>query len=252
MKKYLPILLLMACNSSSEKASPVHVNEQPLNDSISLIVDSLKEWSENISDITSYTIQANSEIKKLRQENKELADKAGEVVPLAMMYSVPSDVKDKQIRDLVTERNFLRTENTRLKNIIYSDSVYRTRPFIGKKLQDIEYGGPLKPDDNSLVISLDKKIRGDGEIDDRGITVYIMPYTKKVKKAFKEYGNCDMSKLTGLDAKQAQYYQGQYFFNGIEPGEYLIKVCALWGDYKKIDYKGGYQVIAMKVAPPIQ
>jgi len=242
MKKYLPILLLMACNSSSEKASSIHVNDQPLTDSISLIVDSLKEWSENISDISSYAIQAKSEIKKLQQENKELAEKAGEVVPLAMMYSVPSDVKDKQIRDLVTERNFLKSENTRLKNIIYSDSVYKSR-MIGKVPEPT---AEIRPNENSIILQLDRRMKDDGDIPLESITAYILPYDKKAKK-WKEYGYC-----SGLKGKQAELYNGQFFFNDVPPGKYLIKLCTYSGGYKIIEKETGLQVVAMQVAPPIQ
>ena len=244
MKKYLVYtLLLLSCNQA-EKVYTIDspATDQPLTDSISLIVDSLKEWSENISDISSYAIQAKSEIKKLQQENKELAEKAGEVVPLAMMYSVPSDVKDKQIRDLVTERNFLKSENTRLKNIIYSDSVYKSR-MIGKVPEPT---AEIRPNENSIILQLDRRMKDDGDIPLESITAYILPYDKKAKK-WKEYGYC-----SGLKGKQAELYNGQFFFNDVPPGKYLIKLCTYSGGYKIIEKETGLQVVAMQVAPPIQ
>jgi regulator of replication initiation timing len=244
MKKIIYILFVFAsCNSSSERANPIVVSDQPLTDSISLIVDSLKEWSENISDISSYAIQAKSEIKKLQQENKELAEKAGEVVPLAMMYSVPSDVKDKQIRDLVTERNFLKSENTRLKNIIYSDSLYRSRPAIGQKLREIIE--PEKPNENSLVIVLT------GKVVDPKVSVYLVPYKGSSKIRTYE-ATCDIWYLNSLLAKRASYYNGEYFFNDIVSGKYVVKVCAYYGNWTTVKKKSGYQKIEIDVSPPIQ
>jgi len=55
-----------------------------------------------------------------------------------------------------------------------------------------------------------------------------------------------------LDAKEASYYKGQYFFNDIEPGEYLIKVCALYGNWMVINKKDYKQEIEMLMSPPIQ
>ena len=73
MRKYLPILLLWACNSSSEKASPITVSDKPLTDSISLIVDRLKEWTEDISSVSSYAIYAQAKIKQL-EERKSIVE----------------------------------------------------------------------------------------------------------------------------------------------------------------------------------
>ena len=116
----------------------------------------------------------------------------------------------------------------------------------------IEYD-QVKPNDKSLVIELDKRIKGDGDISDQGISVYIMKYTREVKKKFKEYGNCALSDINSVEAKQAYYYGGLYFFNDVPPGKYLIKVCALYGNWIVINReKETEQKIKMQVSPPIQ
>ncbi len=92
-------------------------------------------------------------------------------------------------------------------------------------------------------------MRGDGEIAETGITVYIMKYTKEVRKKFKEYGTCNLADINSVGAIEASYYEGQYFFNGIEPGKYFIKVCSLFGNYMVINREDSYQKIEMKVMP---
>jgi len=249
MKKYFPVLLLfVACNSSSEKASPIVVSNQPVNDSLSLIVDSLKEWTEDISSVSSYAIKAQARIKELEQK-KEDAQSQIEPVYLAMRSEdyKPTDDKDKEIYRLTQKIREYEREISKLKNRLFYDSVQR----VGK----IEYDrvpNEEKPNDKSLVITLNKKIRGDGEISEQGVSVYIMKYTKEVKKAFKGYDNCQQKDLNLLDAKEASYYNGQYFFNDIPPGKYLIKVCALYGNWMVINKKDYKQEIKMLMSPPIQ
>ena len=68
----------------------------------------------------------------------------------------------------------------------------------------------------------------------------------------KGYYNCQVKDLNSLGAIQAKFYQGVYFFNDVPTGKYLIKVCALYGDWVEVKRKDGYQTVAMKVAPPIQ
>jgi len=249
MRKYLPILLLfVACNSGSEKASPITVSNQPINDSLSLIVDSLKEWTEDISSVSNYAIKAQARIKELEQK-KSVAQSEIEPVYLAMQSNdyKPSDDKDKRIYELTQKVMEYEKEISKLKNRLFYDSMMR----VGK----IEYDrvpNELKPNDKSLIVTLNKKLRGDGDISEQGISVWIMKYTKDAKKAFKGYDNCQQKDLNLLNAKEANYYQGQYFFNDIEPGKYLIKVCALFGNWMVINKKDYKQEIEMLMSPPIQ
>ena len=251
MRKYLPILLLfVACNSSYEKANPITVSDKPLTDSISLIVDSLKEWTEDISSVSSYAIYAQAKIKQL-EERKALtqAQVQNEPVYLSMMRSEdykPVDDKDKEIYRLTQKIKEYEREIAKLKNRLFYDSM-------SKVSQNYDVvPNEIKPDDKSLVITLNKKLRGDGDISEQGVSVWIMKYTKKAKKQFKGYDNCQLKDLNLLDAKEASYYRGQYFFNDIEPGEYLIKVCALYGNWMVINKKDYKQEIEILMSPPIQ
>ena len=248
MKYLILILIFASCNSQSEKAYTINVL-----DSTSAIIDSVLLTADSIidafDDFPAYVSDVKARINKLEKEKKTLEIQLNEPQSLSA-YSYETDNRDKIISELKLKLKEKDTEIATLKKKISSDSAYRSRPYIGQKLREIE-ADVLKPDDKSLVITLDKKIRGDGEIADNIISVYIMPYNKKSKK-LREYGNCDMSIVSSLGGIQASYYEGQYFFNGIEPGEYLIKVCSLFGNWKKIDYNGEYQTVAMKVAPPIQ
>ena len=248
MNKYIVILFVFAaCNSSSEKASPIIV--QPLNDSLSLIVDSLKEWTENISDISSYAIKAQARIKQLEQQKQvaEVELKANPIYLDAMQSDYkPSDDKDKRIYELTQKVREYEREIAKLKNRLFYDSMNKV-----SKNYDV-VPNELKPDDKSLVITLNKKLRGDGDISEQGVSVWIMKYNKKAKKTFKGYDNCQQKDLNLLDAKEANYYRGQYFFNDIEPGEYLIKVCALYGNWMVINKKDYKQEIEILMSPPIQ
>lgn len=241
MKKYLPILLLWACNSSSEKASPITVSEQPINDSISLIVDSLKEWTENISDISSYAINAQARIKQLEKEKKHEEDRMP-VYMDAIQY-LPADQKDEELRKLTEKILGYEREISRLKRKIYYDSLYISR--VDKAPKQIEEP-VIRPNENSIILQLDRRMKDDGDIPLESITAFILPYDRKAKK-WKEYGYC-----SGLKGKQAELYNGQFFFNDVPPGKYLIKLCTYSGGYKIIERETGLQVVAMQVAPPIQ
>ena len=252
MKKYLPTLLVfVACNSSSEKASPVAVNNKPLTDSISLIVDSLKEWTEDISSVSNYAIKAQARIKQL-EERKSIVESQvqNEPVYLAMMRSEdykPTDDKDKEIYRLTQKIKDYEREISKLKNRLFYDSMERVGRIEYDRVPNEE-----KPNDKSLVITLNKKLRGDGDISETGVSVWIMKYTKKAKKLFKGYESCQQKDLNLLDAKEANYYRGQYFFNDIEPGEYLVKVCALYGNWMVINKRDYKQEIEILMSPPIQ
>ena len=252
MRKYLPILLLfVACNSSSEKASPITASDKPLTDSISLIVDSLKEWTEDISSVSNYAIYAQAKIKQLenRKQIAEVELKSSPVYMDAMQSNrdyEPTDDKDKRIYELTQKVREYEREIAKLKNRLFYDSMNHVSQNYDQVPNEI------KPDDKSLVITLNKKLRGDGDISEQGVSVWIMKYTKKAKKQFKGYENCQLKDLNLLDAKEASYYKGQYFFNDIEPGEYLVKVCALYGNWMVINKKDYKQEIEILISPPIQ
>ena len=237
MKKYLPILLLWACNSASEKANPIIVSSQPLTDSISLIVDSLKEWSENISDISSYAIQAQAKIKRLESEKKATEHQI-EVYPMALSSeNYVSDDRDRIIAELRKKVYDYENQIAALKS-----ELYRTEVKTDKVPNKIEVE---KPNDKSLIITLSGTL-------EQGASVWIMESNRKSKKIMKGYYNCQLKDLNSLGAIQAKSYKGVYFFNDVPVGKYLIKVCALYGDWVEVKRKDEHQTVAMKVAPPIQ
>jgi len=253
MRNLIYILFVFAsCNSSSEKASPVAVSNKPLTDSISLIVDSLQEWTDDLSNVSDYAIKAQSKINQLQKENRELAQRAGESEPLAFKFNEYPDNRDKQISDLITELSALKKENVRLRKRIEADSLIKYGKI--KSMPDYidQVPNELKPNDKSLIVTLNKKLRGDGDISEQGVSVWIMKYTKDAKKAFKGYESCQQKDLNLLNAKEANYYRGQYFFNDVEPGKYLIKVCALFGNWMVINKKDYKQEIEILMSPPIQ
>ena len=87
---------------------------------------------------------------------------------------------------------------------------------------------------------------------EQGASVWIMESNRKSKRIMKGYYNCQVKDLNSLGAVQAKFYKGTYFFNDVPEGKYLIKVCALYGDWVEVKRKDEYQTVAMKVAPPIQ
>src|SRR6188768_4327819 len=204
------VLIITSCNSSSEKANPITVSDRPINDSLSIIVDSLKEWTEDISSVSSYAIKAQARIKDL-EERKALtqAQVENEPVYLSMMRSEdykPVDDKDKEIYRLTQKIKEYEREIAKLKNRLFYDSM-------SKVSQNYDVvPNEIKPDDKSLVITLNKNLRGDGDISEQGIKVYIMLYNKATKKEIKKSGvdhyqvSCNYSVLNKLGAQEANYY----------------------------------------------
>jgi len=239
MKKYLPILLLIACNSSSENVSTITVN--PINDSISLIVDSLKEWTDDLSDVSSYAIKAQARIKQLEKE-KQATEKQIETYPMAINSDAfVSDDRDRVIAELRKKVYDYENQIATLKNQLSRNKIPNT-----DRVENKPESTEIRPNENSIILQLDRRMKNDGDIPLETLSVYIIPYNKKAKK-WKEYGYC-----SGLDGKQAEIYNGQFFFNDVPPGKYLIKVCTYLGGYKIIERTEGLQVVAMQVAPPIQ
>ena len=253
MKYILPFFIFFfSCNSDR---SDYKLDEEVFYiDSLNIMADSTNEGLRDVlSDLYVTKKQVQAQIAKFSQENKSLSKTVYYDQPMALSYEYsPSDDKDKQIRELIAELSTLKKENTRLKKIISADSAIKYGNV--KPMPDYidQVPNEEKPNDKSLVITLNRKLRGDGDISEQGISVWIMKYTKKAKKTFKSYESCQQKDLNLLDAKEANYYRGQYFFNDIEPGEYLIKVCALYGNWMVINKKDYKQEIEILMSPPIQ
>jgi hypothetical protein len=248
--KYICLLIFISCNYSNH--DKVINNKQVVHssfvDSFSKTVDSIKIALADFKEVSDFAKEAQARILMLESKKKAIEVQIGEQ-PTYMAVQPedykPSDDKDKEINRLRQQVRDYEREIAKLKNRLFYDSMNH----ISKNYDIVPEN---KPDDKSLIITLDKKLKGDGDISEQGVSVYIMKYTKEAKKLFKEYGNCQTKDLNLLQAKEANYYNGQYFFNDISPGKYLIKVCALFGNWmviNKTDYK---QEIKMLMSPPIQ
>ena len=244
--RYLIVIILFSCNSDY---SPLSEDKSGAIDSLMMSSDSANYFLKGIDTTLSNTIdQVKSQIARLNEKKKAVQSEIESSPVFMAMQSKdyePSDDKDKRIYELTQKLRAYEMEIAVLKNRLFYDSM-------GKVSKNYDVVPDIKPDDKSLIITLNKKLRGDGDISEQGVSVWIMKYTKKAKKAFKGYDNCQQKDLNLLDAKEASYYKGQYFFNGIEPGEYLIKVCALYGNWMVINKKDYKQEIEILMSPPIQ
>jgi hypothetical protein len=250
MIKYLPLLFLIACNSEMQKETASKINPNAgIQDSLNVALDSLKTDLTSLIAVADYAKDAQSKIKRLEAERDNFILTKGErktvydtsVSVNALQYAPVDNYYLNKLREY--ER-----EISRLKKKIYTDSVYYART--DKVVPNVIEYEPLKPNDKSLIINLDKKIKGDGEIAETGVSVYIFPYDKKAKKLKKYEIFCNPKDVQ--DAKQADYYKGQYFFNDVKPGKYLIKVCAYYGNYVVIKREDRLQTIQIQMSPPIQ
>lgn len=236
--RYLILLIFISCNSSMETKEvivPIAANTT-LTDSVSIALDSLKMSIVDLSELSDFAKAAQAKIKRLENE-KRVTEHEIEVYPMAIQSNdYKSDDRDKVIADLRKKVSQYETEIATLKNQLYREQVKVSKV----KEEEVE-----QPNDNSLVITLTGVV-------EQGASVWIMESNRKAKKIMKGYYNCQVKDLNSLGAKEAKRYKDVYFFNDIPTGKYLIKVCALYGDWVEIKRKDEHQTVAMKVAPPIQ
>ncbi len=254
--KYICLLILVACNSSSDRKIVNKENHSSFIDSVSKVVDSFSVAVADFKEVADFAKDAQARIKELESKKQDAESQVkNEPVYMAMMRSddyKPTDDKDKEIYRLTQKIKDYEREIAKLKNRLFYDSMNHV-----SQNYDV-VPNEEKPNDKSLVITLDKKMRGDGEIAEQGVNVFIIPYNKGTKKEIKKSGvdeyeaSCNYSALNKLKAQQANYYKGQYFFNDIPIGKYLIKVCALWGNAVVIERENKYQLVEIKMSPPIQ
>jgi len=236
--RYLILLIFISCNSSMETKEPVMTSpNNSLSDSVGIALDSLKMSIVDLSELSDFAKDAQAKIKRLEKE-KQATEKEIEVYPMAMMSDdYKSDDRDKIIAELRKKVYDYENQIAVLKNQLFREQVKVDR--VPNKIE-IE-----KPNDKSLIITLSGVL-------EQGASVWIMESNRKSKRIMKGYYNCQVKDLNSLGAIQARFYHGVYFFNDVPTGKYLIKVCALYGDWVEVKRKDGYQTVAMKVAPPIQ
>ena len=240
--RYFLFILLVSCNAKYETAETIEV---PILDSS--LIDSLASFNERLKAIDSsgnieYAI---SEIKKLNREKKQLETQLNNEVRIITVAKKDTS-KDRLIAELRTKLSKYETEITRLQKQVPE----KERTFVDQVPNQIE---PEKPNEKSLVIELDRRIRDGGMIPDESVDIYLIPYDRKrVKKLMVYEISCDLYQINSLNGRQAQYYNGQHFFNDVAPGKYLVKICYYYGGYSVIEKKDQYQKIEMKVSPPTQ
>src|SRR5688572_14229229 len=166
MIKYLPLFLLIACNSSMEKKETAHPINVEIVDSMTVAFDSLKDDLKSFYQVSDYAKDAQAKLKKLESERDEVHTQRNDPVYMDALQYMPSDKKDEELRKMTEKLLSYEREILRLRRIIYRDSV--------DKLSKVNYDivPEEKPNDKSLIITLNKKIRGDGEISETGVSVW--------------------------------------------------------------------------------
>lgn len=246
--KMIPILLIILWSCNSESARPIRIEEDGISfDSLMALSDSTNEELRETKASLKTTISQISALGKKKSEVEEQI-KSAPVYRDALAY-YPEE--SSELADLKNKLREYEQEISRLKYRLYRDSLALAKYMKKEVPQEVESGVP-SPDEKSLIITLDRKMRGDGEISEQGVTVYLIKYTKKVKKLMHYEVGCKLNDLNSFESTEATYYKGQYFFNGVAPGKYLVKVCAYYGNYMVINKEDRQQTVAMQMSPPIQ
>lgn len=222
--------------SNKRTASPVTVSE--MQDSISHEFDSSIRSLDSLKPVVAQTI---SKIKYYESQKQQYQKQVDNIQPFSLAKNYDNSYLLDSLKRKLSEAN---NEIARLKSELnYIAKARNVRPRI------IEYDHPAieVPGDNSVVVSLDGSSRKGEIFVPDNLTVYLIPYEKRLKKLMSYDSSCE--ELSGQIAK---YYKGVYFFNDVEPGKYIIKVCTYMGNYKLIDKQDGKLSLTMQVAPPIQ
>lgn len=243
MRYLLLLLILVSCNDARyEKAEPIAVS-----DTVSNLSDSITARANRIDSIIDQTTASlQTKIDRLTKEKEALESITVESYkPSDQNNEYRVDERDKKIYELTKKIMEYEAEIASLKKKLKpSDSSIR-QPVISK-------AEPVTPNDSSLVVQFDPGSKY-GNIPTNNLSVFIIPYSKKAKRRFMQYEiNCDFNLIEKMNGKVAGYYNGIYFFNNVDPGKYLIKVCSYYGGYEVVDRSVGYQVVKMQVAPPVQ
>lgn len=251
--KLLPFLLIIisGCNSYREESLRASQISIPL-DSLTQTSDSVNDALRNMKREMAVAIGYAKEVVSLRKERAAIESPVS-VEKYADAYYYLEDEKDKKIRELTEKILSYEREIARLKRNIALDSEFHKT--IGKVVPEYLETDPPKPNEKSLIINLDKKLRGDGELSESGVRVYLIAFKKpkEVKRLMRYDISCETNYINSLGAREAYFYGGLYFLNDVPPGKYLVKVCAYYGNYMVIKRDtDGYQMVAMKLSPPIQ
>lgn len=238
MKILIPILfLLAACGQGKETATTILVTE-----------DSISQESINLTDSLSASIHA---LDSLRPIVQNAVAKLKHYESLKIDYEQQeAEIIYKPIIDssaIITLRSKLTAANNEIARLRGELSLIESKRNVQPVIQEYVQPAVITPDENSIVIELDGKSRKGDIVIPSNLTIYLIPGNGKKHQKYE--AACSQ----GLEGNTtAKYYNGLYFFNSVEPGKYLIKICTYYGNFKLIDKPSGKYNLKMLIAPPIQ
>jgi len=97
MIKYLPLFLLIACNSSMEQKETAHPINVEIVDSMTVAFDSLKDDLKSFYQVSDYAKDAQAKLKKLESERDEVHTQRNDPVYMDALQYMPSDKKDEEL-----------------------------------------------------------------------------------------------------------------------------------------------------------
>lgn len=242
LKKWLPYigLFLIIVVGYRLLKTDKSANEQMFTtvqtDSIIIADTSNKNLIDSLKD---FTVAAVQQIRKYEQLKKEYENQEAEII-------IQKVVDSSALISLRAKLSSANNEIARLNGELVSAKSKRYEPPVRDAYVTMIQPAIETPDENSIVINIDGRSKR-GNIPTDNLTIYLIPYSNEVKH-MKGYD----SSCNSVVATEAKYYNGLYFFNSVQPGKYLIKVCTYMGDWKLIKKDRGKQNITMQVSPPIQ
>lgn len=233
--RYLFLFLFVSCNNY--KADTIQVDESSIIDSLLSAGDSTNAALRSLDTLAVNSIaEVQATIEKLKSEKQVIQTQLDREVRYITIEKSDTS-KDRLIANLRTQLSRYETEIARLK---------KQPEKIDQIPNEVEVE---KPDEKSLIVTLDRKIRGGGEISFSKIDVYIAPYSKRIERRFKTPElSCDLMYINSIRGKRANFYEGQYFFNDLTPGKYILKICSYYGGYTVIEKNGKQQTVEMRAS----
>lgn len=216
-------------------ASTISVHDSIQIDSLSNKLDETIETFDSLKPLVDQTISKIKYYESLRDNYEKQVART--------VYKTKID--SSGINSLRLKLSAANNEIIRLKNDLAATEKRRYDKVPNKEVATTEIE---KPDDNSIVIKLDGRSRN-GNLRIEGLTIYLIPFSRKAKQHMRYETSCD-EKLYGNQS--AKYYNGLYFFNSVQPGKYLIKICTYYGNFRLIEKQDGKYNVSMQVSPPIQ
>lgn len=248
----IPIILLIAIvvflqfnNNGAGEASETQLNDSAIQTTSQFQIDSDKldssiQLLDSLKPVVENTIEKIRHYEKLRREYEQ---RVSAVIAAPQRNDTEINMLKKKLADANSQIAKL---NSELKTIRGD-----RRSYPPGKIPDTVFIQPKSnlPDDNSLFIDLNEK----GIKAPENLTIYLIPYTRKVKKLMTYEASCPENVIQKSEwYKVAKPYKGLYFFSNVEPGKYLIKICTYYGNYKIINKGAGTYSTKMEMAPPVQ